>query len=985
MSNQAPTLYKLPGRRRDGIAWEAIFVGLVGLFLTNQITTQYLAHKFGYQQALGAPLFWKVYEAWDWAIWYWQFADYQSDVVQSSFHTSLYLVVILSFLSVMAAVLVSFLKTRKKDDAIDLHGSARWGDIEDARKAGLLPKPGEKGKGVYVGAIESGGRQHYLRHDGKEHTLVFAPTRSGKGVGLVLPTLLSWPHSVLVHDIKGENYALTAGYRRSIGQYCLKFSPVEMNNPMDRVDIKMKDEADTPKVRDREYQSALSLALEMLGQKPAQDEVDLLSCAVLHVAYVGYDPRMDGMEFAYGQATEEGKAIEADRSPAGLWAFLNRPAEKVFDDLLNLAFDITGRTPPGSKAKFEPLYGQLDHIESTMRLLLERVSAADSEILVQRVHAKFNDYRLREKTTTARFNPLVEIRVGTPHETKDVQNIATMIVDPDGKGLNDHWAKTGFSLLVGTILHVLYAENDKTLRGVAAYLSDPQFSNVDQMFSNMMNTEHDPSGRMGWRDATGNPTKVHPVVAQSAKDMLNKADNEKSGVLSTAMSFLSLYRDPLVAASTEASDFRIRDLMNADKPVSLYLVVPPSDKDRLKPLVRLVLNQVVRALTEDMTFANGQSVEGYAHRLLLMIDEFPALGKLDVFQEALAFIAGYGLKAYLIAQDLSQLYASYTRDESIISNCHVRVAYAPNKIETAELLSKMTGITTVAYEQRSFSGSRFQPMMGHVSSNEQLTQRPLLTADECMSLPPSDMLVFVAGARAIYGKKIIYYSDPVFDARSKIQTPAVSDRVRKPGERKPWDGGADGMMQIKRRADAVKIAFAGEPAPSAPAAAPSQASPVVTESATQGDGTIGTFVQFSEPPVGTAGRILHDAGIAAPGFLHIPPGMSKEQAIAALSGNPHTDKVEDSEAVSVDSNTETSASPDAQCESIFDLLSSADPAEDEPASDDAPVTEDGVEEDKGASSSDALAKLQAMVDKKYTPSAMQMDDLADHEQIKGLL
>src|SRR3546814_4334496 len=87
---------------------------------------------------------------------------------------------------------------------------------------------------------------------------------------------------------------------------------------------------------------------------------------------------------------------------------------------------------------------------------------------------------------------------------------------------------------------------------------------------------------------------VHPGVASAAREVLNKSENERSGVLSTAMSFLGLYRDPAVAATTAACDWRIVDLVDAARPVSLYLVIPPSDISRTKPLVRLVLNQIGR-------------------------------------------------------------------------------------------------------------------------------------------------------------------------------------------------------------------------------------------------------------------------------------------------------------------------------------------------------------------------------------------------------
>ena len=137
------------------------------------------------------------------------------------------------------------------------------------------------------------------------------------------------------------------------------------------------------------------------------------------------------------------------------------------------------------------------------------------------------------------------------------------------------------------------------------------------------------------------------MVASAAREVLNKSENERSGVLSTAMSFLGLYRDPTVAATTAACDWRIADLVDAARPVSLYLVIPPSDISRTKPLVRLVLNQIGRRLTERL---EGDPGKRRKHQLLMMLDEFPALGRLDFFETALAFMAGYGIRAYLIAQ-----------------------------------------------------------------------------------------------------------------------------------------------------------------------------------------------------------------------------------------------------------------------------------------------------------------------------------------------
>src|SRR6266436_8854143 len=211
--------------------------------------------------------------------------------------------------------------------------------------------------------------------------------------------------------------------------------------------------------------------------------------------------------------------------------------------------------------------------------------------------------------------------------------------------------------------------------------------------------------------------------------MLDKEDKYFSGVLSTAKAALTLYSDPLVARNTSASDFTINDLVNYSRPISLYLVVPPSDKIRLRPLIRLMFTMIVNRLTERMDF-QGAMQRRNKHRLLFLIDEFPSLKRMELFADALSYMAGYGLKAYLITQDIRQVLDQYGLNESIVSNCHVRVAFAPNQLETAEVLSKMTGTKTVQKASFNFSGSRLAPIMGHVNATVDHIERPLLTPDE---------------------------------------------------------------------------------------------------------------------------------------------------------------------------------------------------------------------------------------------------------------
>ena len=173
-----------------------------------------------------------------------------------------------------------------------------------------------------------------------------------------------------------------------------------------------------------------------------------------------------------------------------------------------------------------------------------------------------------------------------------------------------------------------------------------------------------------------------------------------------------------------------------------------------------------------------------------MIDEFPALGKLEILQESLAFVAGYGIKCYLISQDINQLKSretGYGRDESITSNCHVQCAFPPNRLETAEHLSKLTGQTTIIKEQVTRSGRGF--LATQVSTTMQEVQRPLLTPDECLRMPgprkdehdriteAGDMVVYCAGFPAIYGRQPLYFQDETFAARAAIPPPKHSDSL----------------------------------------------------------------------------------------------------------------------------------------------------------------------------------------------------------------
>ena len=320
------------------VLWGQVAIVLVIVLTGIWCATEWTAWRLGFQGQLGGPWFvaagWPIYYP---PLFFWWWYCYDA-YAPSIFIEGAGIAVSGALVAIAVAISLSVIRAREAKN-VATYGSARWAEPEEIKAAGLLGPDG-----VLLGRLDN----DYLRHDGPEHVLCFAPTRSGKGVGLVVPTLLTWPGSTIIHDIKGENWGLTAGFRERHGRVLL------------------------------------------------------------------FDP-----------------------------------------------------TDPASSA----------------------------------------------------YNPLLEVRRGDK-EVRDVQNIADILVDPEGAlDKRNHWEKTSHSLLVGAILHVLYAEPDKTLAGVANFLSDPKRP-VEATLRAMMNTPH--LGEAG----------VHPVIASSARELLNKSDNERSGVLS---------------------------------------------------------------------------------------------------------------------------------------------------------------------------------------------------------------------------------------------------------------------------------------------------------------------------------------------------------------------------------------------------------------------------------------------------------------------
>lgn len=516
----------------------------------------------------------------------------------------------------LISILASLILIKRKGKQEDTHGSARWAKEKEWEKAKLLVKYPKYSDGVILGRtgeLKNGfcSSLKTIIDNAKTHIAVVAPTRSGKGVGIIIPTLLNWLGSVFVLDMKGENYAFTAGFRQKVlGQKILKFRPYS------------------------------------------------------------------------------------------------------FDGSIS-------------------------------------------------------------------YNPLAEIEIASVNEVKGAKILADILTDPGENKKRDHWDNSASSLFVGLILYVLYKANNEGRMGsfgdIVDFLTDTS-KPLDDAWQDLMvvpitkNREYIENWKKIYtkQQMRGIPDGVHPIVARTAAEMLNKDPRERASIVSSVMAKLSLFKDPIIRKNTtnvdfRIKDFRIKDLMDYDVPVSFYVVVESQDMDSLAPLLRILITQMLGVLAPEMDFENEK--DPHKHRLLLMLDEFPAFGTIPLLEKALAYIAGYGMKAVIIAQALNQIRKNYGDKNSVFDNCATTVFYAPTPLdsETPKQISELLGDTTIKVKNKSWKAFS----IGQSNLSESNQARRLLTPEEVRNkLGDKRNIISIAGMYPFLGYKIRFYEEEYFKTKT---------------------------------------------------------------------------------------------------------------------------------------------------------------------------------------------------------------------------
>ena len=506
----------------------------------------------------------------------------------------------------------------------------------------------------------------YLRDNSDKHLAVIAPTRSGKGVGLIIPTLLGgWIASVIVNDIKSENWGITAGYRKRMGHTVIKFEPTSADgssarwNPLDEIPIGTAEE----------FSAATNIAAviadyEGKGSKDhwVANAENVIRIIILHLKYAHFS--------------------DPEHYPVA-------PNLTTLSEFL--------------KANIVPLYDK-----DTGAPIMEDIGNGEMQ---QKVDAKgFLD---------------------TLNALQTFQHV------PDEGIEIKEWDKQ-------QLCYVYRKFTPDDLR---------------KIYPTSQSLEYMPN--------------VHPRVYQGFIEILSKPENECGSIISTANTALKEYLDPLLAHNTAVSDFCIDDLMNYKKPVSLYLVTPPSDILRLSPIFRLFFEMMVKHHAKDIgKYENGRAKTKYKHKCLFLMDEFSSLGNLQSFASTLSYIAGYGMKVFLINQGLPQINGIYGKDNQILMNCHLQVIYAPNDLDTAKYAESFLGNETIMVESISDNGG-FIPQKNYSRSE---TGHSLKSADEIKRLGDQEILI-ASGSPPVLTDKVKYYENNFF-LEKLFSSPVASDVIR---------------------------------------------------------------------------------------------------------------------------------------------------------------------------------------------------------------
>lgn len=366
-----------------------------------------------------------------------------------------------------------------------------------------------------------------------------------------------------------------------------------------------------------------------------------------------------------------------------------------------------------------------------------------------------------------RYNPLAELSANDPDLASDTMLLADSLVIDSGN--DPFWANEAKALLQGFMMYVVTSpdidDDERHLGKVRDILSLPT-----------RNPKTLPSQHTIDHVIEAMEVSDQIIVNQAAARYRQKADKERSSVVSMAQSSTHFLDSPKIRESLSRSSFSFKDLKTYDQPVTVYLVLP---LDRLKTYnrwLRLLITSAMIDLTRVPKHPEKPPVR-------VILDEFAALDKLEIIETAFGTMAGMGVQLWVFTQDLGQLMRLYGDKawQTFVSNAGVFQYFGSRDYETAKYAEHLCGMTTMKKANFSFGrnwsvnqGSSSGPSGGSSSSGSSRGEsetvswddvsRPLAYADEMMTLHRDLQLLFIENNYPIVAEKEYYFRPKTSDA-----------------------------------------------------------------------------------------------------------------------------------------------------------------------------------------------------------------------------
>lgn len=356
-----------------------------------------------------------------------------------------------------------------------------------------------------------------------------------------------------------------------------------------------------------------------------------------------------------------------------------------------------------------------------------------------------------EDGRTARWNPFSYVSKDPARRLNDLQRIAEMLY-PNPPDADPFWSASARSLFLGIALYLFETPSLPSTMG--------------EVLRQGMASDDEGFGQHWKRLIEGRNSGTRPLSSQCVRslyDVIDLAPVTASSIRKTFTSRLDLWLNPILDAATAESDFDLRELRKT--PMSIYVGVNFDDLHRLRPVLNLFFQQTIGLQTRELPEQNPL----LKHQVLMLLDEFTALGRIPIIAEAISYLPGYNVRVVLVIQTPAQLREVYGihNAETMMKSLAARIVFAPKDFGDAREISDELGFTTVRVKSVSKPIGIGVERRGARSGSQSvsLQRRALLLPQEVKELGSERCIVFYEGLRPIRCKKVRYFRDKRFRKR----------------------------------------------------------------------------------------------------------------------------------------------------------------------------------------------------------------------------